>query len=64
MKFTIVYLETTNSSGADSGIVESIWKMNEALENQDLANFALNFKKKKMAPVSLTSGPKNYWKKY
>lgn len=64
MKFTIVYLETTSSSGAIVGIVKSFWEMYEALENWEWANFVLDFQKKKMEPVSLTSIPKNYWKKH
>lgn len=52
MKFTIMYLETTSSSGAVGGIVESFWKMYEALENQEWANFVLNFQKKKMQTIS------------
>lgn len=59
-----MYVETTSSSGVVGGIVKSFWKKTEALEKQEWENFVLNFRKKKMEPVSLASIPKIDWKNY
>lgn len=53
MKFIIACFEHSISSGTASTVVESFGKMQDALDNWEKGNAAINFRREKIEPGQL-----------